>query len=203
MSVASNSLSPSRSVPTEPIWRFTVDQYHEMVRTGILTDDDPVEFLQGWLVTKMPKNPTHSLATQLTSETLAQRLPDGWHVRAQEPVTMDDSEPEPDVAVVRGNPREYSERHPSPADLGLVVEVSDTTLKRDRGPKRRIYASARIPAYWILDVVGRSVESYSTPSGCANEPDYGTRDVYQEADSIPLVIGGSEVGRIPVRSLLP
>src|SRR5262245_39214068 len=124
-------------VPTDVIWRFSVDQYHAMIRAGILTEDDPVELLEGWLITKMSKSPKHRVVTQLARETLARVLPSGWYVDAQEPVTTADSEPEPDVAVVRGERRQYLDHHPGPQDVALVVEVADSSLQRDRSLKKR------------------------------------------------------------------
>ena len=103
-------------VPVEPIWQLRIEQYHQMIRTGILTDDDPVELLEGWLVTKMPKNPSHRLTTQLTCEALSGLIPAGYYVDDQEPLTTDESEPEPDVMIVRGHRRDYRDRHPGPAD---------------------------------------------------------------------------------------
>lgn len=70
------------TVPSDPVWRLSVGQYQQMVRAGILTEDDPVELLEGWLITKMPKNPPRRLATQLTRESLAGLLPTGWFVDA-------------------------------------------------------------------------------------------------------------------------
>ena len=191
------------TVPTEPIWRLSVAQYHEMIRTGIVTEDDPVELLEGWLVQKMGKNPPHRLAKRLTREALERLVPPGWYVEEQEPVTTDDSEPEPDVSVVRGQPRQYLDHHPGPQDVALLVEVSDATLGRDRGLKKRVYARARVPVYWIVNLPERRVEVYSDPSGPAEQPDYRQRQGYGEADEVPLVIDGREVGRIPVRELLP
>ena len=92
--------------PPEPIWRLSVEQYHEMIDAGILDEDDPVELLEGWLIPKMPKNPPHSFTTDLTREALAGLLPTGWYVRGQEPITTEDSEPESDVAVIRGDRRD-------------------------------------------------------------------------------------------------
>src|SRR5947209_7884549 len=94
------------------LWQLSVGQYHQMIQTGILTDDDPVELLEGWLVTKMPKNPPHRLTTQLTREALAPLLPAGYYVDDQEPMTTDESEPEPDVMIVRGTRRNYRDRYP-------------------------------------------------------------------------------------------
>jgi hypothetical protein len=87
-----------------------------MVRTGILTSDDPVELLEGWLVWKMPKNPAHRMTTRLTEKAFTDILPSGWYVDTQEPVTLDDSEPEPDVSVVRGSTRDYADHHPGQKD---------------------------------------------------------------------------------------
>ena len=137
MSVATPSVTTSEQpviVPTDVIWRFSVDQYHAMIRTGILTEDDPVELLGGWLVTKRPKSPRRSGVTRLIRQALESILPPGWHVDTQEPLTTIDSEPEPDVMVVRGETRHYLDRHPSPQDVALVVEVADSSLQRECAP---------------------------------------------------------------------
>ena len=199
----SSLASKSTVVPTEPIWRLTVPQYHEMIRTGILTDDDPVELLEGWLVTKMPKNRSHSLSTRLAREALEKIVPEGWYVDSQEPITTEDSEPEPDVTVVRGEPRDYADRHPDPEAVSLLVEVSDTSLARDRGPKKRLYAAARIPIYWIIHLAERQIEVYAEPSGPGEEPDYRSSHVYQASEEVPVVIDGRQIARIAAREMLP
>jgi Uma2 family endonuclease len=191
------------ALPTEPIWRMSVDRYHEMIEAGILTEDDPVELLEGWLVEKMPKNPPHSLAIQLARKALERLAPAGWFVNTQDAVTTAESEPEPDVIVARGDPRQYATRHPGPLDLALVIEVSATTLKRDRGLKQRIYARASIPIYWIVNLIDGHVEVYTDPTGPAEQPSYRQRRDFGPADDLPLVIDGQEVGRIAVRDVLP
>jgi Uma2 family endonuclease len=191
-------------VPSEPIWRLNVDQYHEMIRRGILTDDDPVELLDGWLVYKMPKNPPHRVATRSTRKALEQVVPAGWYVDSQEPITLGErSEPEPDGMVVRGESNQYLERHPGPEDVALIAEVADATLARDRGSKKRLYARANVPVYWIINLFDRQIEVYTDPTGLAEQPDYRQRQDYGPSDSVPVVIAGQEVGRIPVRDLLP
>jgi Uma2 family endonuclease len=185
------------------IWRLTVDQYHAMIREGILTDDDPVELLEGWLVAKTSKNPRHRVATRRLRLALERILPAGWYVEAQEPITTPDSEPEPDVAVIRGETRDYLDRHPGPEDLARVVEVADTTLERDRNSKKRLYARASIGVYWILNLADNQLEVYSEPSGPAETPDYARRQDYALADEVPFLVAGVEVGRLPVRELLP
>jgi hypothetical protein len=134
---------------------------------------------------------------------LTRLLPIGWHVRSQEPVTLADSEPEPDVAVARGEITDYRRRHPSPQETALVIEVSDVTLRRDRGTKKRIYARARIPIYWVINLIDVRIEVYTNPSGPARQPDYRTQQYYGPGDEIPVWLGDEEIGRVSVRELLP
>jgi Uma2 family endonuclease len=202
MSVDTQRISASLVVPDSPIWRLSIAQYHQMVQNGILTDDDAVELLEGWLVTKMPKNPPHRLTTQLLREALAQRVPAGWYVDAQEPITTFDSEPEPDVVIVRGDRRDYHDRHPGPEDVALVVEVSDTTLQRDRTMKQRLYAAAGITTYWIVNLPEAQLEVYSEPSGPVSTPHYAHRTDYQREAHVPLSIAGQVVGTLAVAEVL-
>jgi Uma2 family endonuclease len=206
MSVVSEPLvlvAEDTAVPTEQIWRLTVEQYHQMIQSGIVDEDDPVELLEGWLVHKMGKNPPHCLSARLTETNLEGLLPLGWYIAAQDPITTGDSEPEPDVAVIRGEPRHYATRHPGPSDVAMVVEVAEATLRRDRGFKKRLYARAKIPVYWIINLSERQVEVYTQPSGPADQPTYAKRQDYGPSDEIPVVIDGIEVGHIRVLELLP
>jgi Uma2 family endonuclease len=98
----------------------------------------------------MPKNPSHRLSTGLIQDALLSILPSNYHLRLQEPITLEESEPEPDLAIVQGQIRDYGNRHPTGRDLELVIEVAGTSLNRDRTLKHRIYANAKIPIYWIL-----------------------------------------------------
>ena len=188
---------------TEPICKLTVDQYHEMARTGILREDDPIELLDGWLVSRTAKTPPHCAATALVRKVLEHALPRGLHIQSQGPVTLAASEPEPDVAIVRGEPRDYSERHPGARDVALVVEVADASLERDRTLKQRIYAEAGIPVYWIVNLLDRRLEVYADPSGPSEAPGYRTHQDDSSQDRVPLLLGGREVARIPVAELLP
>jgi Uma2 family endonuclease len=189
--------------PADELWRLSIDQYHAMIREGILTEDDPVELLEGLLIRKMSKKPPHSVVTCLVRKALERLVQAGWHVNTQEPITCEDSEPEPDVKVVRGAPRDYLNRHPGPQDVALVVEVTDSSLAQDRGIKKRLYAGARIPVYWIVNLLERQIEVYTDPSGPAEQPDYGRRQDFHAADKAPLVIEGREIGQIAVADLLP
>lgn len=191
------------AVPSVPIWRLSVAQYHEMLRTGILGEDDPVELLDGWLVPKMVKNPPHRAATRLVRVALEHVVPQGWYVDPQEPITLSASEPEPDVAVIRGDTREYLERHPGPREVGLVVEIADASLSRDQIVKKSLYAQAAIPVYWIVNLLERRVEVYTDPSGPGQESDYRSRRDYTATDEVPVVLDSREVARIPVQGILP
>jgi Uma2 family endonuclease len=190
-------------IPADTIWRLQVPQYHAMIRGGILTDDDPVELLEGWLVTKIPKNPPHRITTQLTREALLRLVPENWYVDDQEPITTKDSEPEPDVVIVQGDRRDYLDRHPYADEVALVVEVADTTLQRDRTSKKRLYARAGVAVYWIINLVDRQIEVYTRPLSKAEVPDYQERQDFRPGDSIPLLIENQEVGTLPLLSLLP
>src|SRR5579871_3042840 len=170
-------------VPDDPVWRLSVEQYHEMIRAGILTPDDPVELLEGLLIPKMPKNPAHRMAKRRLLKALEKTLPPGWEVESQEPITTADSEPEPDLSVYRTRADEYANRHPGPQDLVLVVEVADSSLRRDRGRKKRLYARAAVPVYWIVNLVDRQIEIYTDPTGPAEKPDYRSRTDITRGDA--------------------
>lgn len=191
------------AVPTDLIWRLSLDQYHAMIQTGILTDDDPIELLEGWLVSKMPKNPLHSVVTRLLRQSLENLVCNDWYVDSQEPITTADSEPEPDVVVVRGQTQHYLDRHPGPDEVSLVIEVADSTLQRDRTTKKRLYARARIPVYWIINLAEQQCEVYRDPTGPTDQPDYRQRRDYGLLDTIPVVIQDVEIGHLDVRDLFP
>jgi Uma2 family endonuclease len=172
-----------------------------MIDAGVLTDDDPVELLEGILVFKMPKKPNHRLAVRLLTSAIDAMLPAGWHFQAQEPITLEDGEPEPDGAVIRGQPRDYGQRHPGPGDVALVIEVSDTTLERDRGIKLRSYARAGIPVYWIIDLASRSIEVCSEPDIQAES--YRSRVVCDDRAILSIASGAQQLGQMPASQVLP
>jgi Uma2 family endonuclease len=184
------------------LYRLSVAQYHEMINAGILRSGDKVELLEGHLVEKMPHNPPHASSITALQVVLLPRLPEGWMIRQQLPITTRDSEPEPDCVVVVAPWQRYSERHPALSDIALVVEVADTTLEEDRTTKQRIYARARLPIYWIVNIPDRQIEVYTQPRSGRN-PTYRQRRDYLPGEKIPLVIAGQEVGSIAVEDLLP
>ena len=179
------------------------DEYDHFVRTGVLTKQDKVELLEGYMVLKMPANPPHDCALLAAAKRLERVVPPSWTVRTQVGTKLAESRPEPDVSVARGTDRDYVARHPGPADLGLVVEVSDSSLDRDQLDKTRIYARDRIPVYWVVNLVDRRVEVYTNPNGPGDNPRYHTLDVYGPGKAVPVVLDGVTVGTIPVDELMP
>jgi Uma2 family endonuclease len=142
--------------------RWTRQEYERLIKLGVLHEDEPVELLAGRLVVREPQRTPHAVATQLVEDALRAAFGTGWSIRVQLPLALaPDSEPEPDVAVVRGAPRDHLREHPSaPA---LVVEIAHESLRADRTLKRRLYARAAVPDYWIVNLVDRLVEIYRDP----------------------------------------
>lgn len=127
----------------------------------------------------------------------------GFFVHSQNPVTTRDSEPEPDLAIVRGKPRDYLGGNPDPKKTPLVIEVADSSLALDRRWKKRIYARARVPVYWIVNLIDRQVEIYTGPSGPKKQPDYLDCQIIPATGKAPVVIDGRELGRIAPKDILP
>ena len=183
--------------------RFSVERYQRMIETGILTPEDKVELLENYLVLKMPRNPSHDSTIQRLLEKLFPRRPAGWSIRVQSAVTLIDSQPEPDFAFVRGSSADYETSHPGPGDVGLILEVANSSLLRDQRDKTRIYARNNIPCYWIVNLVDRRLEVYTQPTGPTVVPAYQAFQTYQPGDAVPLVLGGVAVGTIAATDLLP
>jgi Uma2 family endonuclease len=189
--------------PAVPLRRFTVDEYHRMIDAGLFAEDEGFELLEGWIVARPTSGPPHDAAVALIEQGFQRCLPEGWHDRGKSAITTMDSAPRPDVAVIRGQPLDDKGRHPGPADLALVVEVSDATLASDRGLKARIYGRAGIPVYWIVNLSAHRVEVYTEPTGPDANPGYRERRDFEPGEALPLLIEGREVARIDVRELLP
>jgi Uma2 family endonuclease len=183
--------------------RFSVSEYHRLIELGILTEDDNLELLDGYLVHKMSRNPPHDAAIQKALKKWLRLLPPGWDLRVQSAITLTESEPEPDFAIVRGDETTYVARHPSPADIGLVIEVSDSTLQGDRDDKGSIYAEAGIDCYWIVNLIDRQVEVYTVPSSPGTAPRYGNRVDHRGSDTVSILLGGTALIQISVQDLLP
>lgn len=163
---------------------WTVEEYHRMIEAGILTLDDRVELLQGQIVRMSPQLPPHASTTQRTVRYLDQLLAERAYLRMQLPVTLKpNSEPEPDIAIVRFDAKEYSDRHPTPNDIFWMIEVADTSLKDDRTVKAPLYAKAGIAEYWILNVTTREVHVFREPG----EDGYAQESVLDETNTLTAI----------------
>ena len=142
--------------------RWTRYEYSRLIDHGVLDEDEPIELLDGLLLVKEPQHSPHRTAVLLVAKALERAFGEGWFVQTQSPIILDDrSEPEPDVCVVRGSPRDYVESHPTrPA---LIVEVAQAGLRMARGRKAAAYARARISDYWIVNLIDRVLEVHREP----------------------------------------
>ena len=142
--------------------KWTRAEYDRLAEAEILGPEDRIELLGGEMIVKEPQDSPHATAIQLVQRTLDRAFGPGWSVRPQLPIALaEDSEPEPDVCVVRGDPRDYRDAHPERPVL--IVEVSLSRLGFDREHKGSLYARAGIADYWIVNLPDRRVEVYREP----------------------------------------
>lgn len=135
---------------------LTAEQYHALDEAGQLNRD--VELLWGMIVRKMSKSPLHTYVVSRLTKILTSSLQEGFHLRKEEPLTIGNSEPEPDVAIVRGSPENYLRHHPATAELVIEVAISSVDLDRE---KAELYAEANVGEYWLVLPSERSVTVYS------------------------------------------
>lgn len=144
---------------------FDVEEYHRMAEAGILHEDDRVELIEGEIVKMAAIGSRHAACVKRLVKLLVRKVGDSGIVGAQDPVRLPDgTEPEPDVAVLRPREDFYAEAHPTPGDVLLLIEVSDTSLEYDREVKLPLYAAAGIPEAWIVDLVNEKVCVVSQPA---------------------------------------
>ncbi len=203
-----STLSPPLSPPPgylsmSALRKLSVAEYQKLIDVGVLTDEDKVELLEGHLVLKMPANPPHDSAMMALDHFIQRMAPDGYLVRCQHGSDFPDSRPEPDIAVVRGDLRSFRARHPEPAEMALVIEVSDSSLSRDRLDKGRIYARAGIPVYWVVNLVDRQIEVYTDPTGPVSAPVYRRRQDYPPGTTVPIDLDGRAIGTLVVGEVIP
>jgi Uma2 family endonuclease len=171
-----------------------------MIAAGVFSSKDPVFLWRGQLVEKMTKGPPHNIAATELHSALYELIPAGWFVQKEQPIVFsDDTEPEPDLTVVRGAIRDYADRPPAARDVVLLVEVSDSSLAVDSGEVLEKYAQEAIPCYWLVNIPHRRVEVYRRPEGGR----YAERQVFGPDDQVPVVLDGREVGQVAVRHILP
>lgn len=181
--------------------RWSRIEYERLIDLGVFQPGDPIELIGGELLVAEPQGAPHYTSIQKTARVLERAFGPSWNVRTQGPMGLDEeSEPEPDVAVVPGEPEDYRSSHPSLA--ALVVEVSESSLMFDRDHKGSVYARAGILDYWIVNLVDRVLEAYREPAPDAAAPfgaRYGRREVLDPSRQVsPLA---APHARIQVRDL--
>lgn len=183
------------------LWRISVERFQDWIERGVITENDNVELIEGKIVGKEVVNPPHATMTELVIEMLRENVGKGHFIGSQRPIVLKDSQPEPDVMLIAGKIRDYRHSHPTPQQVPLVVEVSDSTLDYDRSVKQRIYARSNVQTYWIVNLPERKVEVYTKPDIQADEALYLRLALYIGDDSVPIIIDGLEVGRISLSDL--
>lgn len=165
--------------------RFTVDQYDRMIDLGILDEDDKVELIHGEIVEKMsPIGASHMACLRRLNLVLGRHLEGHALTGIQDSVKLRDSEPEPDYSVLKKVEHEYLHVKPVASDVLLLIEVADSTLRRDRTTKKKLYAENGIPEYWIYNIYDKQVEVF-----CQPQPDgtYADARILTADDRISLI----------------
>ena len=187
-------------VPPTP-YLLTSEQFRNAARAGVF-GKDRVELIEGVPVKKMTINEPHMQAVSALDYLLRPILPAGWTIRVQGPIAPDpNSCPEPDICVVRGTYHTYNilGRPPEPAEIGLLVEVADSSLADDRHVKGRVYARANVVEYWIVNIPDRLVEVYTDPAPNAPIPAYRSRHDFAPGYEIPVRLDNSRSRPYPRR----
>ena len=161
--------------------RWTVAEYHQIISSGIITPDTPVELINGQIIEMVPQQPPHAATTDEGGDYLNALFLGKAKVCVQLPATLPpDSEPEPDFAIVKIDANLYRDRHPGPNDIYLIIEVADSTLQKDRQYKSTLYAQAGIPEYWIINLKQNQVIVYRQ----GQDGVYQTEHVLEASDQI-------------------
>ena len=194
--------TPIQDQSDDLLWRMSVETYHQMIEAGAFGEDEAIELIHGYLVKKMPKNRRYAQITQILFSLIAQLIgfDKGWFLSVQDPITLNDSEPEPDIAIIRGTPSDYP-NHPQAADIGLVIEISDSSLEYDAGIKKQMYALNGVAQYWIVDVDGEQIEVFQKPSTAEGEATYQEHTIFKVSESIPLLLNSETIGQTDLNSI--
>lgn len=192
--------NPLERIANDPfrVRRWSVEEYHRLFEIGVLDPSERVELLEGWIVNKMPQNPPHRGSVGRVVKRISRVLPDNWTMSVQGPITLSDSEPEPDISLARGEEEIYDDRHPEPSDLGVLIEVGDSTVLDDRRYKGELYAKEKVPEFWLINLVARKVEIYTKP----RSGKYQKNIEYTEKQTVPLILDGKKIADIPVSELM-
>ncbi|BAZ42587.1 hypothetical protein NIES4101_85560 [Calothrix sp. NIES-4101] len=168
--------------------KWSIDEYHRMIEAGVLRDRK-VELLEGEIIEMTPETPIHYNTAKRGAKYLEELLVNQAEVRFNGPITLTNSEPEPDIAIVKLPESTYNSRHPEPRDVFLIIEVAKTSLKKDLELKAAIYANAQIQEYWILDLSTRQIIVLRNPQ----DNKYTQEQIIQDGIITPLAFPNIQV----------
>jgi Uma2 family endonuclease len=189
------------SSPVEMPYLFSVDEFYRMIDLDIFPDDARVGLWEGRVYQEMAKNHPHSFSWARLNATLFPLLPAGWSLWAECSVTISpDKAPLPDMLILRGDLEVYRGRRPEAADVAVLIEVADSSLKIDMSTKLRAYAEAGIPIYWVVNLRDGVIHVHSDP--IAAEERYASMSTIGLDGSIPFVLDGRHVAMIPAAAIL-
>lgn len=200
------STAPDEGVPFGVPYRMTAEEFFKAVDAGVFPHERRIELWEGRLFEKMARKLPHVGGQSKVIVTLVRALPTGWDLWPEGPILVDDfSAPLPDVSVVRGAVDDYTQRRQCPkvGEIGLVVEVADSSLRKNLTKTMDIYARAGLPTYWVVNLVAKRVEVYSQPKVEDAVGSYETVELFEPGKQVPLRLDDREVALIPVNSLLP
>jgi Uma2 family endonuclease len=175
--------------------KWSVEDYHNMIATGIL-GDRRVELLGGEIVEMSPESPLHYYQAQSNVDYLQSLLNNKAHVRFNGPITLLDSEPEPDLVIVKLPQERYIDHHPNPQEIFWLIEVSQSTLNYDLHDKKKSYARNKIEEYWIIDLKNSQLYVFRNPV----DEDYQTKLILTEGKLNPLAFPDVQIS---VNKLVP
>ena len=189
---------PESPPPVREKRKFTVAEYYRMAEVGILHHTERVELLDGEIIVMAPIGIPHATGVRRMERVLHQALGDAAAISVQNPVRLDDhSEPEPDIAILRFREDDYATAHPGPADILVVMEVSDSTLDFDREVKSKRYAAAGIPEMWVMNLPGDCLDRLDQPGPAG----YARHTVFRRGEKIsPAALPDLELA---IADLLP
>ena len=170
------------------LFKWSVEDYHRMIEAGILSERH-VELIEGEIWEVSPEGPLHRFINDRAAEHLRKLLKGLAKVFEAHPITLVNSEPEPDIAVVRLPDTAYLTRHPQPEDIYWLIEIADTTLADDLGKKKKAYARAGISEYWVIDVQARKIKVFRQPE----RDDYSTEQEVSQGNIVPLAFSEVEI----------
>ncbi|WP_337173194.1 Uma2 family endonuclease [Paludisphaera sp.] len=195
----------AKAAPADPgrrPYRFTAEQFWKMIEAGVFPESH-FELVRGRIYLTTKHEP-HNFTVRRTVKLLRAMTPAGFYVRPEASLRHDRwSVPEPDVAVVPGDEDIFQPEPPLTSEAVLIVEVCASTPWSDYRQKAGLYASAGVPTYWIVDVVGRKIDVFTKPRGAGREAAYAEHHAFAEGAPAPVVLDGREVGRVDAKDLLP